>query len=96
MTWNSSIEAYLRDLAFKNYYTYDEYKPYASGEKMEYLKPEQYFQVLSNIIYQLPNTNKHTINSFTLKKIRPIYKIATERGFCSTVNPNAGIYYTPE
>lgn len=93
------MEVYLKDLAFKNYYTYNEYEDYASGKKIEYLKPEHYYPVLSKILYQIDNGNKPLLQrktAFPMKMRKPIFHVATERGFCSAINPLAAVYFAPE
>ncbi|CAG9772654.1 unnamed protein product [Ceutorhynchus assimilis] len=94
--------SYLEDLAFKNYKNYDEYKPYATNQKKEYLKPEQYMEVLNRVVFDINYTErKMKHQKFEPVKVievvpKSIERVFTERGLCYVVNSNVSRFYTPE
>lgn len=86
------IREYMEDLAFSNYTSIEIFEKYANGSKTEYLRSEEYLGALLEVVF---TTNKEgTI--FPMKNERPFVPIITEMGICSTVNPFAGIYYSPK
>lgn len=98
--WNKSVENYLKDLAFTDYKTYYKLKEYATGEKLEYLEPSQYRDVLNQIIpLMVGNTGsdqrkwKHKYPMD--KENTPFIRTFTEAGVCTTFNPDVLYYFSP-